>query len=110
MYVKACIHVRDMNTVSSIEQKKAIEEGRREDHLLTHPSIYLPTYLSTYLPIYLPTYLSTYLPELNSPPLLYSSASTSLYFNPMLTLYTLAQAWISGDTVSVALESDEVSS
>ena len=28
----------------------------------------------------------------------------------MLTLYTLAQAWISGDTVSVALESDEVSS
>ena len=78
-----------MNTISSIELKKAIVEGGRED-----PSIYLPTYL----------------PELNSPPLLYSSASTSLYFNPMLTLYTLAQAWISGDTVSVALESDEVSS
>jgi hypothetical protein len=81
-----------MITISSIEQKKAIEEGGSEDHL----------------PI--PTYLPTYLPELNSPPLLYSSASTSLYFNPMLTLYTLAQAWISGDTVSVALESDEVSS
>ena len=90
------------------------EEGNirgKEWRPSTHPPIYLLTHPSTYSFYPYPSiYLSTYLPELNSPPLLYSSTSTSLYFNPMLTLYTLAQAWISGDTVSVALESDEVSS